>query len=397
MKTGCPLTAVRSAADHGVIHGGRPKESEGNPMARYVGLDTHSKRSVYVIEDEGGRIVGEGSVPTTGPGLMELRTRYELPGGTGVALESGTMAFFVARTLTTAGFEPVVVDAQEVRAKALRPTQKSDRRDALELCEGLRRGSYRSIVHVPPEAIERLRRTLGRRRHFVRVKTMQVNAVKRLVRAAALPLPVRFLTSDQAWERLLAATAFDPALHGFCRAHHALWRCAQDQTAALEASLELQAEPLRRDLERLEAVPGVGRIVALTVLAVFSDVRRFPSAKHAASYAGLVASTFDSGECIRHGHITRRGSSELRSMLCEAAQHARRVNHPLHPYFSGLCTRRGYRMAVVAVAHRLCRILFALLRRETDFDVKKLGVEPGRFEQVTVRHYRRKKDRAMSA
>ena len=307
------------------------------------------------------------------------------------------MAFFVARRLTRLGLDPVVVDAHEVRAKALRPNQKSDRRDALELCEGLRRGTYRSVVHVPSEPIEQLRETLGRRRHFVRIKTMQVNAVKRLLRAAGLQPLSRSLQLASGWEKLLAGLACDPALNAFCAAHYAVWRCAQEQIAVLEASLQEQQRPFQRDLDRLMTVPGVGPIVATTVLAVFSDVRRFPTAKHAASYAGLVASTFDSGERTRHGHITRRGSSELRSMLCEAAHHAWRPTNPLHPYFSSLCVRRGYKMAVVAVAHRLCRILYSMLRHGTDFDLSQLAVEQGHFERTTVHHYRRKTHVTVSA
>ena len=80
----------------------------------------------------------------------------------------------------------------------------------------------------------------------------------------------------------------------------------------------------------------------------------------------------------------------MRSMLCEAAHHARRPTHPLQPYFFSLFARRGYKMAVVAVAHRLCRILYAMLRDGTDFDVKKLGVEEGHFEHTTLRRYRLK-------
>ena len=86
------------------------------------------------------------------------------------------VAFFAARELATQGLTPAVVDAHEVRLKAHRPLQKSDRRDAFELCEGLRRGSYRAIVHVPPAAVLRLRATLARRRHFVRLQSAQVCA-----------------------------------------------------------------------------------------------------------------------------------------------------------------------------------------------------------------------------
>src|SRR2546425_1644973 len=187
-----------------------------------------------------------------------MRDRCGLAAGTRVALESGTMAFFVARRLARLDLEPMVVDAHEVRSKALRPNQKSDRRDALELCEGLRRDSYRSIVHVPPEPIERLRETLGRRRHFVRIKTMQVNAVKRRLRAAGLQPLGRSLGTHRAWERLLEAVAVDASLHGFCRTHRAVWRCAHEQITPLEDSLHEQQAPLQRDVDRLQTVPGVG-------------------------------------------------------------------------------------------------------------------------------------------
>ena len=115
----------------------------------YVGLDVHSKQSVFAIADASGRWVAEGAVPTTPAGLTAFRERYALAPQTPVALETGTSAFFVARQLSALGLAPVVVDAHEVRIKAHRPTQKSDRRDARELCEGLRRGIYRVIVHVP--------------------------------------------------------------------------------------------------------------------------------------------------------------------------------------------------------------------------------------------------------
>jgi transposase len=101
--------------------------------------------------------------------LQQLRAQQGLPAGAAVGLETGTQAFYVARELLRLELRPVVIDAHEVRLKAHRPTQKSDRRDAFELCEGLRRGIYRTIVHVPSLAISRLRETLSRRRHFVRV------------------------------------------------------------------------------------------------------------------------------------------------------------------------------------------------------------------------------------
>jgi transposase len=357
----------------------------------YVGLDVHSRQSVFVIEDAAGRVIAQGEVPTTPAGFEHLRATYDLPLGTPVALETGTVAFFAARQLTTSGLTPLVVDAHEVRLKAYRPLQKSDRRDAFELCEGLRRGSYRAIVHVPPAAVLRLRETLARRRHFVRLQSAQVCRVKALLRGAGLGRLSRSLGSEAGWAKVLAALGEYGALRTHVAQQRTLWRCASEQVATLDRELAQPqrmsfAEPLRR----LQTIPGVGPVVAATALAVFSDITRFPDAKHAASYAGIVPATYQSGDRDAHGRITKRGAAELRAMLCQAAHHARHPDHPLHPYFAQLCTRRGYKLAVIAVAHRLCRIMFAMLRDGRDFDLSQLAVERGPFERKVVRLYRRK-------
>ena len=132
------------------------------------------------------------------------------------------------------------------------------------------------------------------------------------------------LRSAGSWDRLVLALAAAPDLQAHVRGHYAVWQQAGQQARAVDHLLGELAQDLRPEVRRLEAVPGGGPIVARTAIAVFAEARRFPSAKHAASYAGLVPSTYQSGACDRHGHITKRGSSELWAMLCEAAHHARR-------------------------------------------------------------------------
>jgi transposase len=355
-----------------------------------VGLDVHSKACSFVIQSADGTVVGPGEIPTTAAGFQQLVRDHGLPRGTRVALETGTVAFVVARELTALGLVPSVSDAHEVRLKASRPRQKSDRRDAHELCEGLRRGIYRTLVHVPPLPVARLRETLSRRRHFVRGRTAEINAVTRLRRGTGRGRLSRRLGPEVGWRKLLAAVAGDGELRPCVESHRALWRSAGEQVGTLEQSLTQQRAASAVAFDRLETIPGVGPIVAATILAVFSDVTRFPDAKHAASYAGLVPATYHSGDREAYGPITKRGSGELRAMLCEAAHHASRPQHPLNPYFAKLCAKRGYRMATIAVAHRLARITFAMLRDGTDFDVRTLNVEEGPVTRTTVRRDRLK-------
>ena len=68
----------------------------------YVGLDVHSKNSAFVIEDEDGKVIARGEVPTTSEGFGGLQATYHLANGTQVALETGTVAFFVARFVNPA-------------------------------------------------------------------------------------------------------------------------------------------------------------------------------------------------------------------------------------------------------------------------------------------------------
>src|SRR5262249_32106069 len=121
MKTGCPPAAAMDQAR------GQPTGSleaphttrEDSPVTTYtVGLDVHSKSSTFEIQDDTGRIVGTGEVPTTLDGLHTMKERFALPVGTKVGVETGTVSFLVARYLSALELEPVVVDAHEVRLKA---------------------------------------------------------------------------------------------------------------------------------------------------------------------------------------------------------------------------------------------------------------------------------------
>ena len=192
-----------------------------------------------MIEDAAGRVTAQSEVPTTPAGLAHLRAAHRLPPDTPVALETATVAFFVARQLAASGLSPQVIDAHEVRLKAHRPTQKSDRRDAFELCEGLRRGSYRAIVHVPRAEVLRLRETLSRRRHFVRLQSAQISTVKALLRGAGLGGLSRSLGSERGWAKVLAALAEHGDVRAYVAQHRALWRCAREQIATLEEKMAI--------------------------------------------------------------------------------------------------------------------------------------------------------------
>jgi len=361
-------------------------------MRAYVGLDIHSKSSSYVVQDARGKEVGHGEVPTSPEGLAEMKGRLHLEAGTEVSLESGTMAFYVARQVRALELKPVVVDAHEVRLKAHRPKQKSDQRDARELCVGLRTGIYRSIVHVPSEEVLLLRETLSRRRHFVRIQTGEINAAKRVLRSGGYQrLGRKSLTTAGAWKRVVKEAAEVDGTRTFVDLHFQAWRAAGERVRDLEQNLETQVTGFEPAYSRLRSVPGVGNIVAATALAFLSEPERFGDAKHAASYAGLVPQMDQSGDVHRGGHITKGGPAELRAMLCEASHQAARRSNPLNPLLLRLSARLGSKKAITALTHRLCRVIYAILRDGTEFDPARLGLEKGPFQVTRTRMYRLRK------
>ena len=345
-------------------------------MKMYIGLDVHSKFSVFAAQDEEGRVVGRGKVPTNPAGYQQLVAQLSAPSGTEVALETGGQAALAAGYLVELGLQPLVIDAAEVRAKARGTRQKSDGRDAFELCEGLRRGYFSKVVYLPPANIRRVRELLSQRRHFVRVRTAEINSAKYLLRARGLGNEVGTLTTPAAWGKLLVKVKIE-AVRTLLECHNLVWRAAQAQVDRLEVELAEALQPFTAELELLQSAPGVGPLTAATFLAVLATPQRFPDSSRVVSYAGLAVSTYNSGEAVRHGRITKQGSAELRSMLCEAAHQAARPTHPLNPYFTRICARSGYKKAVICVAQRLARILYQMWKKKERFDAGKLKVIPG--------------------
>jgi transposase len=362
-------------------------------MSILFGLDVHSKETFFFVQDGQGNRIGEGAIETTVEGLNGMLEKFDTPEGTRVALESGAQSHWVASVLSAAGMVPVVVDAREVRAKARRLGQKSDRRDAWEICDGLRRDIYTAIVWVPPAPVQRLRDVLSRRRHFVRLKTAEVNAAKYLLRSRGLAQGKRFaLPSPTSWARLMADPVVAP-VHSHLEMHARTWLLAYETVKALEEELAQALTPFRETLELLMTAPGVGPITAATYIAVIGTPERFPSSDQVVSYIGLAPSTWDSGDRERHGRITKRGSADLRTALVEAAHQASKSWHPLNPYFARVMVRSGYKRAVVAVAHRLARILYQIWRKKERFSAEHLNVEHGPHTISKMVQYRIKQKR----
>ena len=117
----------------------------------------------------------------------------------------------------------------------------------------------------------------------------------------------------------------------------------------------------------LMTLPGVDVATAEAMLAAWGDPKRFPDGDHAASYLGLVPSTKQSANHCYHGPITKRGNSQARWMLIEAAQHLDKHPGPLGHFFRRLLKKKNRNVAVVAAARKLAMIGWRMLTTDEPY------------------------------
>jgi transposase len=147
---------------------------------------------------------------------------------------------------------------------------------------------------------------------------------------------------------------------------YALKECVDMVKSLDERIRRLNMEILRLvskdDVEKISKVPGVGKVSAPAVLAEIGDAKRFPSQKHVISWTGLAPTVYQSAGHNFTGHITKKGSKWLRRIMVEVATAASKARGSrLRLFFLRVKARRGYKVAIVALARKILGIIWHLL------------------------------------
>jgi transposase len=332
------------------------------PAMVYGAIDLHTRYSQIRILDATGAVLGDRRVLTTRERLVAVFAGH---GPIQILLETGTESEWVAQALEEAGYRVIVADPNFAPMYGdVRRTVKTDRRDVAALAEANRRGWYRPAYRcsAPQRA---LRQVLSARRQLVSMRSGTISVIRALLRQEGYRLP----SGDT--ERLparFARLALPPALGTTLTPLVETVAALTAQIATIDTRLQQHAanDPVAA---RLRSVPGVGLVVALTFRARIDDVGRFASASQVSAALGLVPHEASSAERRHRGHITKAGPPELRSLLVQAAWACwrSRQGHPLRHWAEAVASRRGRRIAIVGLARRLSRILFAIWRDGTTY------------------------------
>ena len=307
-----------------------------------------------------------------------------------VAMEStGSYWKPIYNLLEAEGMPAMVVNAQHIKAV---PGRKTDVKDAEWIADLLRHGLVRASF-IPDRPKRELVELVRYRRSLVEMRAAEVNRVQKVLEGANIKLGSVLSkglgVSARAMIEHLAAGTDDPAelaslahfnvratheeliqaLTGTMGAHQRFLLTHQLQMIATleEHIVQVQAEIEQRMagdapiVERLDGIPGVGLQTAQVIVAVIgTDMSRFPTHRHLASWAKLCPGTHESaGRTTKVG--VGAGHKLLRASLTESARSLARSNSYLGAQYRRIAKRRGPNKAAIAVAHSILIITYHLI------------------------------------
>jgi len=362
---------------------------------RCCGLDVHKRKIVAcLLTLDGGKLQKDiRTFSTTTNALLALLDWLTGAGCTHVAMESTGVYWKPVYNILEGHLELLVVNAQHLKAV---PGRKTDVKDAEWIAEWLQHGLLKASF-VPPKFVRELRDLTRTRTSIVRDRAQAVNRLQKILEDANIKLAsvatditgrsgramLRLIITGETDEKTIAELAkgrmraklaeLEQALIGAVTDHHRFLLAEQlnlveyyeGMIERLNSGVEKLLLPFQKEIEILDSIPGVSQRTAEVLLAeIGTDMTRFPTHRHLASWAGMCPGNKESGGKRLSGK-TRKGSPWLKSCLIEAAHGA---SHTKDKYLSAqyrrLVTRRGKKRALVAVGHSILVIGYHLLLRK---------------------------------
>ena len=336
---------------------------------RYVGIDVGKRTMVVRVlektEEEKTIIVRwQGRTDENGrERLSRLLKETDV-----VGIEAGEPGFTIAREIVERVGAQVLVLNPGKLAVIYRSMRKTDAEDAMKLARLVMRipADELPVVALPDEE-ERRKRALVSEDAFL--EATRTGFISRLhsvyVRAGVTQLTKKDLkTADK---RESAVTLLSGKPEYFKEEAERLGRLIQE----VEKELETIQGTIRKALQGsadapvLMSVPGVGPSMAMAFLSHIGDGSRFSNAAQVSNFIGFVPRIYFSGQSERTGHITKRGCRHIRRIAVQCAWALVRSKRggDLKAKYEELRSRRGKKIAIVAVARKLVEVCWALVRK----------------------------------
>lgn len=325
---------------------------------RYIGLDVHQRMTAVCVLDENGKVEKQFTIKGHwGKVFTALR---EIPPPFAVCYEASNGYGFLHDGFSPLAQRVVVAHPGQLRL-IFRSKRKNDRIDAQRLAKLLFLDEV-PPVYVPNQNVRAWRRLITFRQRMIDERTRVKNRLRNLLRQNGIEAPERLWNrKGLAW---LAQLEFPSPTLALER-DLLLDELQQHQlrVARVERELNTSAK-IHPGVQLLITIPGVGNRTAEAVMAWIDQPARFTKNKAIGSYFGLVPCQDASAGRNHLGHITRQGPSLVRKLMIEATWQAIRRSPQLRGHY--LRIQRGdparKKIAVVATAHHLLRIMLSILK-----------------------------------
>jgi transposase len=328
------------------------------PGELYVGLDVHKLTTVATILDAEGKRVDHARFGSADSELLAYLARFPSPKH--VVLEACNVWPHIYDAARSTGADVTLAHPYKVRLIS-EASLKSDRVDSAVLARLLRLGSV-PLAYAPDAAVRDLRQLVRDRVFYMRQERDIKNHVYSVLLRRGIPYEdgILGLKRKRATLRELQLPEIDRGLEVIA---HLDASCAGLDHAIHEAFIG------SKEAQLLETIPGIGELTAVALVAELCPIDRFPNIEKLCSYAGLVPTNHQSGETSYQGHLKKDANSMVKWLLVEASWSHRRQDKgsDVSKVAKRVSRRRGKQKGNVAGAHKLLKIVYAVLRRGTPY------------------------------
>lgn len=337
-------------------------------MELYAGVDLHARNSYFALVDAAGGRVLTKRVSNDSELIFRLLHPYkeEL---TGVVVESTFNWYWLVDGLMDAGFKVHLANPSAIQKyKGLK--HSDDESEAFWLADMLRLGILPEGYIYPRE--DRLVRDLLRKRmHLVKLRTSLINSLQNILARNGLvslgASKIKQLTEDHVsglldWNE-------DLALSG--RVSKETIDYLTGQIRSIERVVEKKVQ-LKPEYDFLRTIPGVGTILSLTIMLETGPIDRFAKVGNYASYCRKVPVCWTSDGKKKGNANKKNGNKYLAWAFSEAAELSRRFDAAARAFYNRKASRTNFMIAHSALAHKLARAAYYIMRDQVPFDKEKL-------------------------
>ena len=337
-----------------------------NTHPYYCGIDLHTRLLYICIIDNENNVLVHEKISDSPEELLRVLTPYL--GNVVVGVECMHCWYWVSDFCEAHQIDFILGHALYMKAIHAGKT-KNDKIDALKIAKLIRGGNF-PLAHAYPKAQRAIRDALRRRTHIMRMGAQLKAHVSATISQYNLPAPDKRLNLTYAKDREMMRHYFpEDAVQKSMNLNVNILDCMLHEIHAIEWYVHKNAcYHSGRDYKLLQTFTGMGKILSLTILYEIGDIQRFPRVQQFASYARLVKCKAESAGKSYGTQGNKIGNAHLKWAFSEVAVQYLKNNDKAKQYLARLQKRMSKAKALSALAHKIGRCIYFMLKNQQVFD-----------------------------